>query len=94
MVNRIKAALEHLLSLSLVPNIDVYLRDNIRAAYQSFKRYIDKYYNEDFTEFWIYKAAAFLDPHRLCALSADKWASTVEFIKAMCTDEEILSPFE
>jgi hypothetical protein len=94
MVNRIKAALEHLLSLSLVPNVDVYLRDNIRTAHESFKRYIDKYYNEDFTGFWIYKVAAFLDPRGFCALSADKWASTVEFIKAMCTDEEILSQFE
>ena len=42
----------------------------------------------------MYKVAAFLDPRGFCALSANKWASTVEFIKAMCTDEEILSPFK
>ena len=96
MVKIITAALEHLLSLLLllVPNVDAYLRDNIRAAHQSFKRYIDKCYNEDFTGFWIYKVAAIFYPSRFCALSADKWTSTVEFVKEMCTDQEILSPFE
>ena len=47
MVSSVKAALEHLLSLSLVPNVGVYLCDNIRAAHESFKRYIDQYYNAD-----------------------------------------------
>ena len=51
MINRINVALEHLVSLSLVPNIDVTLRNHIRTAHLSFKTNIDHYYNDEFTGF-------------------------------------------
>ena len=93
-INRIKATLEHLLSLSVVPGVNVPLRNQIRAAHSSFKYQIDKYYNEDFTEFWIYTVAAFLDPRGFCAIEPAQWPDVFGFIKKMCKEDEIFSAYE
>lgn len=55
MINRIYAALEHLMSLSTMEGVERPLRNQIRDAYNTFKYNVDKYYNTDFCDFWIYK---------------------------------------
>lgn len=93
-VNRMKASLEHMMTLSSLTGVEVRLRGQIRTAHDSFRHWLDHYYNERFLDFWLFKVTAFLDPRGFCALPTEKWKQTVESIKLRCTEEERMSPFE
>jgi hypothetical protein len=90
--NNISELQEHAYSLRGSSRKQNQLSDDLLAVVESLKDQFETYFGEEYQVFWVFIVGEFLDPRTHNLLSLEEKEKAIQFIKLLCTKEELNVP--